>query len=103
MGIRLGVAKLQWIHRHGFRIKFFKFTVIEEHRQSFASADAEVVTTMRANLLRFFEVARVEVRLAAVALYEHVFSLDYAFFGRNGFNLLVFLAEPGHREDLRCW
>ena len=98
LGVRLRVNKLERIYRDDLGVQFFKLTVVEDHRQTFARADAKMITTVGTNLQRFLELAFVEVRLAAVTLNEDILGFDYPLLGWNDLNLLTLFAKPGHRE-----
>ena len=72
----------------------------EQHRQAFASADAKMITTVRANLQRLLEFAFVKVGFATVALNEDIFRLYDALLRRHRFDLFTLLAKPGHKETV---
>jgi hypothetical protein len=62
-----------------------------------------MVAAVWAHLVRFFEVARIEVSFAAFALNEHVLGLYNAFFEGNVLNSLSLFAEPGHQDAVSVY
>jgi hypothetical protein len=83
-----------------FGVEFFVVGVVEEHGESFARADAKVVTAGRADLQRLFEVFLVERGIALGTLAEDAFGFDDALVRRHNFNFLSLFTEPCHRRKV---
>jgi hypothetical protein len=82
------------------RVVFGVLAVVEEHLQSLARTEPEVMAAGRTNVQIGFKIIAIDRRRAILvfAFDEDAFHLDCAFFGRSqGAYFVGFALEPSHR------
>ncbi len=79
LNVWLAVDKFQWVSRYHFSVQLFAVSIIEQLLQAFISAEAEMMTTVDANLQGLFQFFLVEVLAAFFAAHKDILSPDDAF------------------------
>ncbi len=96
LNVRLTVNEIQRVSGNHFGVEFFAVAIVKELFQAVVRAEAKMMVTVHANLLRLFQFFLVEVLAALFAAHKDILSPDDALRVAHRLDLAFLFAKPGH-------